>query len=99
MAKVVIGATLQADGTQANKTVASFRKELRDANEQLLKMQDEFGEFSNEAIVAAKRVAELKDSIGDARSLVDAMNPDAKFVAFGQSVQGVVGGFTALQGV
>lgn len=98
-AKVVIGATLQADGSQANETVKSFKAQLREANQELLKMQEEFGELSGPAIQAAKKVAELKDTIGDAQSLVDTFNPDRKFQAFGQSVQGVVGGFTALQGV
>lgn len=96
--KVVIGATLTADGSQANKTVQSFKAELKKAAEELLHMQGEFGEFSNEAIVAAKRVAELRDNIDDARSLTDAFNPDAKFRALGQSIQGVVGGVTAYQG-
>jgi hypothetical protein len=97
--KVVIGASIVLDSKPAEKSVGSFRKELREANEEMLKLQKSHGEFSKEAITAAKRVAELKDTLGDARSLVDTFNPDKKFAAFGQSVQGVVGGFTALQGV
>lgn len=96
--KVVIGATLRADGTQANETVKSFKAELREAKENLIQMQTKFGEFSNEAKSAAKRVAELKDQIGDANSLVAAFNPDKKFAAFGQAISGVTGGFSALQG-
>jgi hypothetical protein len=93
MAKqVVIGATLTAD-------VKSFKAQLREAKETLLQLQDKFGEFSPEALKAANAVAHLNDKIQDSKSLVAALNPDKKFAAFGQSIQGVVGGFSALQGV
>jgi hypothetical protein len=96
---VTVGFKVTADGSEAVKSVGSIKKELRDANQELLKAQEHFGDFSQEAIVAAKRVAELKDRIGDAKNFADAFNPDRKFQAFAGSVQGVVGGFTALTGV
>jgi HAMP domain-containing protein len=99
MADLNVGVKLTTDGSQAIQTVGSYKKELREASQTLLQMQDRFGEFSKEAVNAAKHVAGLKDKIEDSRKLVDAFNPDRKFAAFGQSVQGVVGGFTALQGV
>jgi HAMP domain-containing protein len=99
MADLNVGVKLTTDGSQAIQTVGSYKKELREASQTLLQMQDRFGEFSKEAVNAAKHVAGLKDKIEDSRKLVEAFNPDRKFAAFGQSVQGVVGGFTALQGV
>jgi hypothetical protein len=99
MAKVEIGARLSLDAKDSLQNVGNIKKALREANQELLHAQDNFGEFSSEAIQAARKVADLKDKIGDAKSLVDAFNPDRKFVAFAQSVQGVTGGFAALQGV
>ena len=61
-------------------------------------MADKFGATSKEAVTAAKRAAELKDRIGDAKALTDAFNPDAKFKAVAGALSGVAGGFAALQG-
>jgi hypothetical protein len=61
-------------------------------------LSDKFGESSQEAVNAAKRVAELRDRIGDAKSMAEAFNPDAKFKAVSQSVQGIAGAFAAVQG-
>jgi hypothetical protein len=94
-----IAARLKLDTGDASRSMGSFKKELREAQQDLLSTAAKFGETSKQAQAAAKRVAELRDTIGDANSLVAAFNPDRKFVAFGQAVQGVVGGFSALQGV
>jgi hypothetical protein len=53
---------------------------------------------SKEAANAAKRAAELKDQIEDAKALTDAFNPDAKFKALSSSLGGVASGFAAYQG-
>jgi hypothetical protein len=47
---------------------------------------------------AARKAAELKDRIGDAKALTDAFNPDAKFKSFTATLSGVAGGFFAVQG-
>jgi len=98
-ADVTIGAKLTLDAGQATTSVKSFKSELKDASQELLKISAQFGATSKEAAAAAKRVAEMRDAVGDAKSLVDAFNPDTKFRAFGASINTVVGGFTALQGV
>jgi hypothetical protein len=79
-------------------SVKSLRTQLREAQAQVGLMADKFGATSKEAINAAKRAAELKDRIGDAKALTDAFNPDAKFKAVASSLAGVAGGFSALQG-
>lgn len=90
---------ITVDGTEATNSVKNFKKEIKLAEQDLLKMSATFGATSKQAIEAAKRVANLKDEIGDAKQLVDAFNPDTKFRAFGSAIQTAVGGFTALQGV
>jgi len=98
MAKSVVAFELRADGNQAEGSVKSLKAQLREAQADVQKLSDKFGATSDEAIKAAKRAAELKDAIGDAKALTDAFNPDAKFKAFGAALQGVAGGFAALQG-
>lgn len=79
-------------------SVKSLRTQLKEAQAQVGLMADKFGATSKEAVNAAKRAADLKDRIGDAKALTDAFNPDAKFKAVASSLAGVAGGFSALQG-
>ena len=81
-----------------NESLGSIKKQLREAQNEVTALSDKFGATSQEAIQAAKRAAELKDRIGDAKALTDAFNPDAKFKALSASLSGVAGGFAAVQG-
>lgn len=98
MAEFVVGGKVTIDASGAEKSVGSIKQQLREAQKELLAVSDQFGSTSKQAIAAAKRVAEFKDQIGDAKALTDAFNPDAKFKAFGAALQGVAGGFAAVQG-
>jgi len=98
MAKTVVGVEVKVDGKQAEQSVGSFKKQLREANNEVVSLTEKFGATSREAIAAAQKVAKLKDAIGDAKALSDAFSPDAKFNAFAGAIQGAVSGFSALQG-
>ena len=76
----------------------SLKSQLREAQQEVQALSDKFGATSAQAINAAKRAAELKDAIGDAKALTDAFNPDAKFNALSSSIGGVVNGFQAYEG-
>lgn len=76
----------------------SLKSQLREAQQEVQSLSDKFGATSTQAINAAKRAAELKDAIGDAKALTDAFNPDAKFNALSSSIGGVVNGFQAYEG-
>jgi hypothetical protein len=93
-----VGVKITVDGSDAVQSVGSIKKQLREATADLIAMRQKFGDTSKEAVEAAKRVANLKDEIGDAKAFTDAFNPDAKFKAFGAALQGVAGGFAAVQG-
>ena len=93
-----VGVKITVDGSEATKSVGSIKSQLKDATAELIAMREKFGDTSDEAVKAAKKVANLKDSIGDAKAMADAFNPDAKFKAFGSALQGVAGGFSAVQG-
>jgi hypothetical protein len=95
----IVGVDLKLNGGDSViQSVGSIKKQLREAQNEVSVLSDKFGATSKEAVTAAKRAAELKDRIGDAKALVDAFNPDAKFKAFSASISGVAGGFSALQG-
>jgi hypothetical protein len=93
-----VGVKITVDGSEATKSVGSIKTQLKEATAELIAMREKFGDTSDEAVKAAKKVANLKDSIGDAKNMADAFNPDAKFKAFGTALQGVAGGFAAVQG-
>ena len=95
MATEVVGIQVEVKG---GDSVGSLKKQLREAQQEVQALSDKFGATSDQAVKAAKKAAQLKDAIGDAKALTDAYNPDKKFQAFGQALQGVVGGFTAVQG-
>lgn len=88
---------IQVGGNQ-DQALGSLKAQLREATAEVTRLSEQFGASSKEAVQAAKRAAELKDRIGDAKSLIDAFNPDAKFKALTASLSGVAGGFSALQG-
>jgi hypothetical protein len=98
MPKQEVAITISTNTEQAQASVKSFKAQLREANGELVSMAEKFGATSTEAINAAKKVAGLKDAIGDAKALAETFNPDKKFVALGGAIQGAVSGFSALQG-
>ena len=97
MAQENVGINITVGGNQ-DQALGSLKAQLREATAEVTKLSEQFGASSKEAVNAAKRAAELKDQIGDAKSLIDAFNPDAKFKALTASLSGVAGGFSALQG-
>lgn len=93
-----IALKITTDASQTEKSVKSIKTELREAQQDAINLSRKFGDTSTEALQAAQRVANLRDEVADFKQRVDALNPDAKFRAFSQSLQGVAGGFAGLQG-
>jgi len=98
MAQEIVGIKVEVDSSDVGKSVGSLKQQLRQAQNDVTILSEKFGATSKEAIEAAKRAAQLKDAIGDAKALTDAFNPDAKFKALSSSLSGVAGGFAAVQG-
>jgi hypothetical protein len=96
--KKVIALELTLDSNKGQESVKSFKQRLKEANQELFTMAEKFGETSTEAANAAKKVALLKDTMGDAKALAETFNPDKKFVALGGAIQGVTAGFSAFTG-
>jgi len=91
MAQEVVGIKVETD-------TRSLRSQFKEAMAELARLQNQAGATSKEIANAAKRAAEIKDRIADAKSTIDAFNPDAKFKSFGQAISGVAGAFSAAQG-
>lgn len=98
MAQEIVGIKVEVDSSDVGKSVGSLKQQLRQAQNDVTVLSEKFGATSKEAIEAAKRAAQLKDAIGDAKALTDAFNPDAKFKALSSTLSGVAGGFAAVQG-
>ena len=97
MAQENVGININVQGN-AVESIGNVKKALREANAELIAAQSNFGDYSDEAIAAAKRVAELKDRISEARETADLFDPGKKFQVFAGAINAVAGGFTAVQG-
>jgi hypothetical protein len=80
------------------ESLKPLKAQLREAQAEVAALAEKFGATSQEAVQAAKKAAELKDAIGDAKALTDAFNPDAKFNALSASIGGALNGFQAFEG-
>jgi hypothetical protein len=74
-----------------------FRQQLKQLTLEAQQAVLKFGEFSPEAVEAARRVAELRDRMDDFNDRVSAVNPD-KFAQLNTVVTSVANGFQAAQG-
>jgi hypothetical protein len=83
---------------KTEKAVTSLKSELRKAQAEVALLSDKFGATSKEAIEAAKRAAELKDRIGDAKDLTDSFNPDSKFKALAGAANVAAGALSGFEG-
>ena len=89
-----VAGRIELDGS----SIGNVRKQLKEATADLIRMQEQFGATSEEALAAARRVAELRDQIQDAREVADLFDPGKKFAAFSGVINGLAQGFTAVQG-
>lgn len=94
----VITLDLKTNLEQSTKAVGSLKSQLKEAQAEVAALSDKFGATSQQAIEAAKRAAELKDKLGDAKALTDAFNPDAKFKALTGSLSGAAAGLSVVAG-
>lgn len=92
-----IGFKLTAEDGVSDK-VKGIKAQLKEAQYEVVILSQKFGATSKEAVEAAKRTAQLRDRIADAKQLSDAFHPDEKFRALGAAIQATAGGFAAIQG-
>ena len=83
---------------EVQSNLGSLKSQLREAQAEVAALSDKFGATSQAAAEAAKKAADLKDRIQDAKALTDAFNPDAKFTSLTRSIGGALDGFQAFEG-
>lgn len=91
-------ATNEKVGIELVADTRSLRTQLREATQDFIRLQESGTATATEINKAARRAADLKERISDAKDTIAAFNPEAKFKAFGAVVQGVAGAFSAAQG-
>lgn len=94
----VVNLKVTDDFAKTETAVKGLKTQLREAQADVAKMADLFGATSQQTIEAAKRAAELKDKIEDARETVDLFDPGKKFQAFTTGATQLAAGFSAVQG-
>jgi hypothetical protein len=99
MAEQIVGFKIQINGQEkVVKSLGEMKQLLKEANFELLSAQQNFGEYSNEAINAAKKVATLKDNLQEAGETAQLFDPGKKFQAFAGALSAAAGGISAFQG-
>jgi hypothetical protein len=94
MASTTVGASVQVEFS----SIGQMRRAIKEATSDLIAMQEQFGKTSPQAIAAAKRIAELKDRIQDAKEQADLFDPGKRFSAFANAANQIAAGFSAVQG-
>jgi len=80
---------------QTDKSTASLKTQIKEATIELVNAQKEFGDYSEAALNAAKKVATLKDQIQEAKETSQLFDPGAKFQA---ATGAIAAGANAVQG-
>lgn len=80
---------------QTDKSTASLKTQIKEATIELVNAQKEFGDYSEAALNAAKKVATLKDQIQEAQETSKLFDPGAKFQA---ATGAIAAGANAIQG-
>ena len=98
MAVEEIAFKVTTDTGQTENSVKSIKTQLKEANLELIKAQENFGDYSDEALKAARGVAQLRDKIEEAKETADLFDPGKKFQAFSGVLQTTAAGYAGLQG-
>jgi hypothetical protein len=78
--------------------VKPLKKQLREATQELQVARQRYGEFSTEAVNAAKKVALIRDEIEAANEAAALFDPGKRFEALTTAASTAAGGIAAVQG-
>jgi hypothetical protein len=78
--------------------VKPLKKQLREATQELQQARQKYGEFSDEAVNAAQKVATIRDEIQDANEAAQLFDPGKRFQALTTAASTAAGGIAAVQG-
>lgn len=97
MAKKIVQPVEVQASVKGDSSVKSFKAQIREAQEEALRLAAAFGETDARTLAAAKRVAELKDGMDDVNQTINSLHPD-KFQAIANITGTLANGFAAAQG-
>ena len=87
------------DATQrVNQSNKSLKAQMKEATINLIQAQEKFGDYSKEAVSAAKNLAQLRDKIAEAGETAALFDPGKKFQAVAGAVSAMASGFAVAQG-
>ncbi len=78
--------------------VKPLKKQLREATQELQVARQQYGEFSDEAVNAAQKVAGIRDEIEAANEAAQLFDPGKRFQALTTAASTAAGGIAAVQG-
>lgn len=97
MAKKIVQPVEVQASVKGDESVKSFRAQLREAQQEALRLAEAFGETDARTLAAAGKVAQLKDRMDDLNATISGLHPD-RFERIATITGTLANGFAAAQG-
>jgi hypothetical protein len=97
MAKKIVQPVEVQATVSGDQSVKSFKAQIREAQQEALRLAEAFGETDKRTIAAAQKVAHLKDRMEDVNATIKGLHPD-KFQMIANITGTLANGFAAAQG-
>jgi hypothetical protein len=97
MAKKIVQPVEVQASVKGDESVKSFRAQLREAQQEALRLAEAFGETDARTLAAAGKVAQLRDRMDDLNATIAGLHPD-RFEAVANITGTLANGFAAAQG-
>ena len=97
MAKKIVQPVEVQASVSGDQSVKSFKAQIREAQQEALRLAAAFGETDERTLAAAKKVAQLKDQMEDLNATIAGLHPD-RFQRIANITSKLASGFAAAQG-
>jgi len=97
MAKKIVQPVEVQATVSGDQSVKSFKAQIREAQQEALRLAAAFGETDERTLAAAKKVAQLKDQMEDLNATIAGLHPD-RFQRIANITSKLASGFAAAQG-
>ncbi|NBW17665.1 MAG: hypothetical protein EBR82_57790 [Caulobacteraceae bacterium] len=97
MAKKIVQPVEVQASVSGDQSVKSFKAQIREAQQEALRLAAAFGETDKRTIAAAQKVAHLRDRMEDVNATIKGLHPD-KFQMIANITGTLANGFAAAQG-
>jgi len=83
---------------EVKSDVKPLKAQLKEATGELQKMVSLYGEQSEQAVIAAKKAAQLKDQLEDTNEMLKSYKGEGAFLAMNKAMSSVASGISAVEG-